>query len=1095
MAKGKDNGDSSAVGSMTSTKLAGNKKTKASGDASVAGAVSVASTTLTAAREGVSLEGWLYKQGSRTKQWHNRFFALCGNMISYYDSPDDTKAKVSHVISNEAGCEVGSLYIDQRQKGSKKELLYCIKITWSTLEPTNMETKEGEAGEEASFTYSPGSLTPGTGHQTPILAGESVSPLREEIDELSVEARNPKNPDGERRSILRSRKSNKTKDEKTRTPSNKFPKPPRASQSRAIIEESGRSSSPKPQRVTLSSRSKTDGSGRSGRSKLSESSPSGMSVDALDLENRIESPPKSHLHRRYRSDGSFLAVTDALTTPDFNARDNRSIVRPRPAREQAPADNMNQAERTQLALAQNKGQLAAEQQLMQALYFESRRENRKKTKKKIVQGSKVAAAVGAAVTMGVLTVGVGLLAGLVFIGAGAAASGTGVVAGAGYKFTRKKRGEIVIGTSNYELARRWKDALDACLATESLKQSTWGQMFAMEGRSTVSAVLPTSKGGIVTVQSHESAEEWTHRKDEKTIHIVDPEARWRPMEGGWATMLGTGAYGLRIFREDRVARIRDPRSKLAVSGRPSPPLKGQVVLNATPLDAFMCLMSLPRIPVDGDFLPPMVPNSGQRASFRVIETIDEHMDIIHWVFHPLFLFPTWTAPRDFVVFRYWRLEPDGTYVVCCDSVTHHLCPPLLGYTRGEMNGVYTISPRKKSYSGKRQVDSSAAPPECLLTAVVQVDPRGWVPNKPVPLLANQGYGEVFAVSALLQLLDIRDAVDHDRFVAVASDIHGPRPLPNPNDFGLPSPGHNKQSGSGRDLLLMRSASMETVEEDDPVNYDFTYSMRERHLTDIQVDGMKEFASFPPQLETEYWAEPDPNTFRVRGKTYMKDKRKINAGRSIGRLIATDVVVVEKTQYGGICNHPTQRVQLALERERKGVESGLPPFLFVVNICLPGPPFFHGVFYYAIDDMSTIDGTDGTPSSKLCNEFIFGKSDKFRNETFKLIPQIVEGNFIVRKAVGSTPAIMGTKLTQTYARGDRFFEVILDCGSSSVATGVIRVSLGYAKEMVIDMGFLLEGKDEGVLPERIFGGARIKNLHFDPNLLRFMKEPEDCTPER
>jgi hypothetical protein len=422
-------------------------------------------------------------------------------------------------------------------------------------------------------------------------------------------------------------------------------------------------------------------------------------------------------------------------------------------------------------------------------------------------------------------------------------------------------------------------------------------------------------------------------------------------------------------------------------------------------------------------------------------------------------------------------------VVCCDSVEHSLCPPLPGYTRGELNGVYTISPQKKRYHGRSQVDSSGIAPECLLTAVIQVDPKGWVPNKPVPFLANQGYGEAFTVSALLQLLDIRDAVDNDRFVPVASDIHSPNSFPSPHDFGLSS----RQGIPNQDhLLLARSASMES--EDDPVNYDFAYSMREMQSTSL----LNPFASVPPQLETEYWAEPDANSFRVRGKTYKKDKKKINAGRSIGRLIATDVVVVEKTQYGGMCNHPTQRYQLALERERQGLESGLPPFLFVVNICLPGPPFFHGVFYYAIDDMSTIDGSDGTPSSKLCNEFIFGDSDKFRNETFKLIPQIVEGNFIVRKAVGSTPAIMGTKLTQTYARGDRFFEVILDCGSSSVATGVIRVSLGYCTEMVIDMGFLLEGKDESVLPERIFGGARINKLHFDPARLRFMKEPEDCT---
>lgn len=1088
MVKGKGAEESSVIGSLASTRQAGNKKVKS--DASVgAGAASVASTKLTTTKEGVALEGWLYKQGSRTKGWHERFFALCGKNISYYDSPDDQKAKVTHVISNEAGCEVGSLFIDERQKGSKKELLYCIKITWSTLEPSNKDSKGDDADDAASVSF--GSVTPGTG--TPTMTGADVSPLQEEDEVSFVEGTKQKK---ERRSILKPRRITKKTGE-SKTPLTSSQKPPRALLARGRTEERVRTP-PRP----VMSRSKTDGNERSvsdgqlsssNRKALSHSSSQmSASVQGIGEQDNIDSPPKSRQHRRYQSDGSIFNVADALATPELNTKDSSPFVTPRMVPEQSNrSDGMSLLERNQLIASQREGQLREEQQLMQSLYLEARRENRRKTKKKIANASKVTAAVGAAVTVGVLTAGVGIIAGLVFIGAGAAAGGTSMVAGAGYRFTKKKRGEIVVGTPNYELARQWKDALDACLATDRLQRSTWGQMFALEGRSTVNAVLPTDVG-ILTCLSRESNEEWTGRRDEKAIQI-DPETRWRPMEGGWATMLGTGAHGLRIFREDRQARNPDVRSKLSVKGLPNPPLKGQVVLNASPLDAFMCLMSLPRIPGDGDLRLPLVPNSSQRASFRVIETIDEHMDIIHWIFHPLFLFPTWTAPRDFVVFRYWRLEPDGTYVVCCDSVEHALCPPLAGYTRGEMNGVYTISPRKRSYSGKKSIDTA---PECLLSAVVQVDPRGWVPNKPVPLLANQGYGEAFAVSALLQMLDIRDAVDHDRFVPIASEIHGPRtkPLPKPDDFGL-SPFRGRPGSAGEQLMLSRSASMESlVEEEDYVNYDFSYAMKEKHLTESQLKSMKAFASSPPQLETEFWAEPDANSFRVRGKTYTKDKKKINAGRSIGRLIATDVVVVEKTQYGGMCNHPTQRVQKALERERQGLESGLPPFLFVVNICLPGPPFFHGVFYYAIDDMSTIDGTDGTPSSKLCNEFIFGDSDKFRNETFKLIPQIVEGNFIVRKAVGSTPAIMGTKLTQTYARGDRFFEVILDCGSSSVATGVIRVSLGYCTEMVIDMGFLLEGKDESVLPERIFGGARIKKLHFDPARLRFMKEPEDCTPD-
>lgn len=132
-------------------------------------------------------------------------------------------------------------------------------------------------------------------------------------------------------------------------------------------------------------------------------------------------------------------------------------------------------------------------------------------------------------------------------------------------------------------------------------------------------------------------------------------------------------------------------------------------------------------------------------------------------------------------------------------------------------------------------------------------------------------------------------------------------------------------------------------------------------------------------------------------------------------------------------------------------------------------------------MSTIDGSDKTPSSKLCRKFFFGESDDFRDKTFKMIPQIVEGNFIVRKAVGSKPAIMGKKLQQYYVRTPRSFELILDCGSSQVATGVIRLSLGYAKTLTVDMGFLFESDDEDVLPERIFGCVRCKQPVFGSHL--------------
>jgi Protein ENHANCED DISEASE RESISTANCE 2, C-terminal len=272
--------------------------------------------------------------------------------------------------------------------------------------------------------------------------------------------------------------------------------------------------------------------------------------------------------------------------------------------------------------------------------------------------------------------------------------------------------------------------------------------------------------------------------------------------------------------------------------------------------------------------------------------------------------------------------------------------------------------------------------------------------------------------------------------------------------------------------------------DELMNYDINFASRER-FDSTNLDSVSGIESNPEPLLAEKWAEPDANSFLVRGPFYKQDRVKVNAGNSIGRLIAVDVVLVDKPIFSGMSTHPTERIQLALKRERSrlanGKSSDMPPFIFVVNIVLPGPPFYHGVFYYAVEDMTTIDGSNGSGSSLLCKEFLFGDSDAFRDRTFKLIPQIVQGNFMVRKAVGSTPAIMGTKLKQTYVRHDRYCEVILDCGSSPVAMGVIRLSLGYAKTLAIDMGFLLEGNDESTLPERIFGCVRMKFPEFGPHL--------------
>jgi len=50
--------------------------------------------------------------------------------------------------------------------------------------------------------------------------------------------------------------------------------------------------------------------------------------------------------------------------------------------------------------------------------------------------------------------------------------------------------------------------------------------------------------------------------------------------------------------------------------------------------------------------------------------------------------------------------------------------------------------------------------------------------------------------------------------------------------------------------------------------------------------------------------------------------------------------------------------------------------------------------------------------KLLHAFMTG-NDEYRKGRFKFIPRAVEAPWIVRKAVGTQPAILGNKLTQTY----------------------------------------------------------------------------------
>ena len=89
---------------------------------------------------------------------------------------------------------------------------------------------------------------------------------------------------------------------------------------------------------------------------------------------------------------------------------------------------------------------------------------------------------------------------------------------------------------------------------------------------------------------------------------------------------------------------------------------------------------------------------------------------------------------------------------------------------------------------------------------------------------------------------------------------------------------------------------------------------------------------------------------------------------------------------------------------------------------------------------------------------------------------------MKSAVGQTPAILGSKLVQTYHRGPGYFEVDVDVGSSTVAGSILRLVQGYVTSLSIDLAFLFEGQTDEELPEAILGGFRFENVSLLSDLI-------------
>eukprot|EP00470_Lotharella_oceanica_P011491 CAMPEP_0170187720 /NCGR_PEP_ID=MMETSP0040_2-20121228/42434_1 /TAXON_ID=641309 /ORGANISM="Lotharella oceanica, Strain CCMP622" /LENGTH=172 /DNA_ID=CAMNT_0010434823 /DNA_START=189 /DNA_END=710 /DNA_ORIENTATION=+ len=113
-------------------------------------------------------------------------------------------------------------------------------------------------------------------------------------------------------------------------------------------------------------------------------------------------------------------------------------------------------------------------------------------------------------------------------------------------------------------------------------------------------------------------------------------------------------------------------------------------------------------------------------------------------------------------------------------------------------------------------------------------------------------------------------------------------------------------------------------------------------------------------------------------------------------------------------------------------------------------------------------------SKMFDNFV-NKGDDYRNERFKIVPTVIVGSWIVRKMVGAKPALLGRKITCSYHKGEDYLEIDVDISSSYVAQKILGVVQGTCKTLQVDLGFLIEGKNERELPEVMIGAIRYHHV--------------------
>ncbi|KAK7265139.1 hypothetical protein RJT34_32755 [Clitoria ternatea] len=461
------------------------------------------------------------------------------------------------------------------------------------------------------------------------------------------------------------------------------------------------------------------------------------------------------------------------------------------------------------------------------------------------------------------------------------------------------------------------------------------------------------------------------------------------------------------------------------------------------------------------------------CDLELVDSYDGHYDVVYGTYDSKFL-SRWHPKQDFVFSRQWFRGQDGTYTILQFPAIHKKKPQRSGYRRAKINpSTWEI----------RNLNTPIASnsPRCLVTHTLEMHSeswRQWKKNKCLKFQKSISYALLCQVAGLKEFIAANPALHHENATTIVQSKLSDASISS-TEF------EDEVQDEFYDAITADSSTSDEESDDDDEKHDLkesrvklkniswaitTLALKRTAAPDLseELDPLVTPITIPSDLhgslhkgkddnDTNCWASPSGKGFMIRGKNYLKDSSKVVGGDPLLRLVAVDWFTIDKTA-DRIALHPRCLVQSEAGKKL--------PFILVVNLQVPAKPNYSLVLYYAAD----------RPINKnsLLARFVDG-SDVFRDSRFKLIPSIVEGYWMVKRAVGTKACLLGKAVTCKYFKQDNFLEIDVDIGSSSVARRVIGLVLGYVTSLVVDLAILIEAKEEAELPEYILGTVRLNRL--------------------